>query len=1098
MYRKWGTLALVLLFAPVLLFAQNTGKLAGRVIDKSTGEPLPGATVVLEGTQMGASADENGEYFIIGIPVGTYDVRASFVGYQPVVIRGVEINAGYTRELNFELEPSEVMLEEIVVEYERPLIQKDAIGVPKVVTSEEIQNLPVRGVTEIAGLQGGVVKDEGSGALHIRGGRSEEVVYYVDGVKVTGSIGVPQQAIQEQEMLIGGLPAKYGDALSGVISLTTRTGAPKFYGSLEGITSQALDAYGYNLGSFSLGGPILKQKLSFFTAVEFTSMADRNPRAIPVPQISDNLYKQIQQNPQVLELVNPETGEVRYATLPGSLADSVNLADFRDQLGIPEGFVLGSIAPIPAPATFLEDKFSFEKAKPNYGSKSLNFNGNLTFTPTASIRFRLGANIATRNFDGYSHARVLYNNDRNFKNEQATNRFYGSWTHYLSQSTFYQLNVSFTDFKAYYYDPKFSNDIRDVLFYGDIDHEANVIASRYKTVDFKDVDGDSEIDTIFVRTYRDGLVPNPVGLYSVMSLPGAGRLGYGKTHNRQFYLSANATTQLGIHQIEFGGEYEQRTNRFYAHFSGEAYRLAAFFDDGNPEAGQDRAVDRYDDLDFQAVKRKIWYYGYDYLGLNEVDNQDVDAFVRGENFNMAPWRPVYYAGYVQDKIEYKDIVLNLGVRVDVFDNNTLVPKDEYALVPIIRANSIADRPDNIGPDYAVYFAGDDVVGYRDLDGRFYDVRGQQVNPEDIVLVGKPKVPEGKNPTIASEVFKDYEPQVTVMPRIGVSFPITDQALFFAHYDVLSSRPTENAFDTPYEYSLAAEGTRTVDNPGLKPEKTIEYELGFRQRVGAKAALTISGFYRQIKNKIQLRTVRYGFPNGYTTYRNVDFGTVKGVEFEFDLRRTNNVSLNANYTLQFAQGTGSDSRTTAQIAWRGNYFPDFIFPLDFDQRHTINLTIDYRLGKGEGPVLFGARVFENFGFNLVTQLASGHPYTPLTAPNPIYNAFIASPKGELNSAYMPWRSLINLRLDRKFDLSGKATLTAYLWIQNLLDSDNVLDVYRATGLPDNDGYLDTGEGRDWLTSQAVPESARVHYQFRVRNPFNYGIPRMTRLGVRIDF
>jgi len=62
----------------------------------------------------------------------------------------------------------------------------------------------------------------------------------------------------------------------------------------------------------------------------------------------------------------------------------------------------------------------------------------------------------------------------------------------------------------------------------------------------------------------------------------------------------------------------------------------------------------------------------------------------------------------------------------------------------------------------------------------------------------------------------------------------------------------------------------------------------------------------------------------------------------------------------------------------------------------------------------------------------------------------------------------------------------------------MDVYRATGLPDNDGYLDTGEGRDWLTSQTVPESARVHYQFRVRNPFNYGIPRMTRLGVRIDF
>ncbi len=1093
MYRKWATLALLLLFAPVLAMAQNTGKLAGRVIDKSTGEPLPGASVVLLGTQLGAITDENGQYFIIGIPVGTYDVQASFVGYRPVVVRGVEINAGYTRELNFELEPTTVELEEVVVTYERPLIQKDAIGVPKVVTAEQIQNLPVRGVANVAALQGGVIKDEGSSALYIRGGREQEVVYYVDGVKVIGALGVPQQAIQEQEMLIGGLPAKYGDAMSGVISITTKTGAPRFYGSVEGITSEALDDYGYNLGSFSLGGPIVKNKLTFFVATEYRSNKDRNPRAIPVPQLSDGLLEQIQNNPQVISFLD-ENGNVQWVPLPGDLPAGTSLDDALARMNIPEGWTLNSPTPKYAPETFLEDKFYMANAKPHYKSRNFSLTGNVTFNPTKDIRLRIGGTHAQNYWQSYSQLRVLYNADRFNDNDSRTNRLFAAWTHYLSKSTFYQVNVSFEDYKSWSYDPNFSRNIEDILFYGDIDHPANAVAARYKNYD--------PATGTYVNAFSDGNLPRSTFIYSVQSPPGAVAMSYSKTHNQQFRISANATTQLGLHLLEFGGEYEQRIRRYYINFGkygqGAAY-LAGYYNDGNVEA--EVGVDSYDQLPFSALNEAIWYYGYNYLGTKEVNDQDIEGFVNGTNYNMAPHRPIYYAGYIQDKIEYKDIVLNLGLRVDVFDNNTLVLKDEYALVPIIRVKDIRGQvnvPSNIGDDFAVYYSGDNVVGFRDLDGNFYDINGQRVDPQEIANIARPKIPEGKPRRISPEVFTDYKPQVTVMPRIGVSFPITDQALFFAHYDVLSMRPTENSFDTIYEFNLAAQQTRTIENPNLKPEKTIEYELGFRQRLGARAALTISGFYRQIKNKIQLRTVNYAFPNGYTTYRNVDFGTVKGLEFEFDLRRTANVSLNANYTLQWAKGTGSDSRTTAQIAWRGQYFPDFIFPLDFDQRHTINLTLDYRLGEDQGPEIFGAKVFENFGVNVVTQLASGHPYTPLKGPNPIFNAFILGPKGELNSAYMPWRSLINLRVDRRFKITKSASLTAYLWIQNLLDTDNVLNVYRATGLPDNDGWLETTEGQDWLNNQTVPESAKMHYQYRVRSPFNYGIPRMTRLGFRIDF
>ncbi|MFV1980806.1 MAG: TonB-dependent receptor domain-containing protein, partial [Rhodothermia bacterium] len=568
-------------------------------------------------------------------------------------------------------------------------------------------------------------------------------------------------------------------------------------------------------------------------------------------------------------------------------------------------------------------------------------------------------------------------------------------------------------------------------------------------------------------------------------------------------------------QIEFGGEFEQRTERRYIAFSGRGgiESSARFFNDGDVEAGEGKGVDSWDEIPYSAIKENINYYGYNYLGTQEVNDQNIDTFVEGalgdcndnpgsSKCNAAPYEPVYYAGYVQDKIEYKDLVLNLGLRVDVFDNNTFQLRDRFSMLPIVRAGSVSGSPSNIGSDFAVYFnAGGDVVGYRDLDGNFFDSNGQGAKGADITQRGQPSVPEGVSPTISSAVFEDYSPQTTWMPRIGVSFPVTDQALFFAHYDKTSQRPFEVFHDGINEYFLASQGTQTVNNNGLRPTTTTEYELGFRQRVGARSAFTISGFYKSISNLIQLETIAFGFPNGYTFYGNNDFGTVKGAQFEFDLRRTNNVAFNANYTLQFANGTGSDSRTAAQIAWRGpadgSGFPTSLSPLDFDRRHSINLNLDYRLGKGEGPKIGNTAILQNFGFNLVWSIRSGKPYTRLKGPNPAFNSFILPPAGRLNGNNLAWANLMNARVDYRFDLTKSMNMTAFLWVQNLFDSNNELAIYRATGLANEDGWRSSGEGGDFLSNQEIPANADAAYGVRIRNPFNYGIPRLWRLGLRMN-
>ncbi|HEX7070253.1 MAG TPA: TonB-dependent receptor [Rhodothermales bacterium] len=1121
---------------PALAWAQNTGKLAGVVTDASTGDPLPGANVVLGGTQMGTITDADGNYFILGVPVGTYDVEASFVGYQTQTVTDVEISSGLTREINFALNPG-VELQEVVVEYERPIIQRDAVGASRVVTAEDIQNLPVRGVASIAQLQGGVVGEETSGNLYIRGGREQEVQYYINGVKAIGLTGVPQAAIEEQEMLIGTIPARYGDAMSGIISITTKTGqGSRFFGSLEGITSEALDGYGYNLGSLALGGPILGNKLSFFLSGEYEAIDDETPFAIKTSVLSDAMYDEILSRPQVLEGVNAD-GETVWIPFPSDALDTTTVAfdpglvdeilEAQGAIGGETGVSLVSHTPQYRAATLTAGDFERTQAK-HEPAADWRLAGNLTFRPIQEISLQVGGGYNIANDETYNYLRSLYNRHRFYETDRETWRMYGTWRHYLSNSTFYEVRADYNDDRFWQFPNGFSRDVRDILHYGDFE---GVDANGNPTAAGPDLNAPARAyyqlntDGLYERQFSDQGLPSALGVYDFFSLSGSALGVFDKWHNQQFRLSASATTQVGVHQVEFGGEFEQRTNRRFTMIGG--HLLARYFNDGNTAGvSQDFVVGSYDSLDFDIVSPQLWtevaggYYGYDYLGLNETDSENVDDYFAGTNFDRAPFKPIYYAGYIQDKIEYRDLVLNLGLRVDVFDANQQVLIDPYAFTPIFRVRDVENLDASVAniveDDWAVYYTDGQrdrpIVGYRDLEGNFYDALGNRVrDPDDVLDAGGQVVPN--TAARPSDMFKDYEPQVIFMPRIGLSFPVTDQALFFASYNVTSQRPSEQSYLSPTHYSILATNDQ-LPNTGLLPEVTKQYELGFRQRLGERAALQLSGFFRTQNNKIQIRQLNTSFPDPYGSYFNVDFTTTKGATIEFDLRRTNNVSVNANYTLSFAEGTGSDSETQATIAWRGTYFPDFIAPMAFDQRHSANLVIDYRLGEGEGPEILGGRLLENFGVNVTAQLGSGNPYTRLQPPNdPAYVGTGHTVFGNVNDTNMPWSSLVNLRVDRRFDLSNAASLTAFVWVLNLFDADPVLGVWRTTGLPTDDAFLSREASEAILRNVLVPESYAWHYDAGTDNPGApvtatvanqfagaraFGMPRRVRLGVRLNF
>jgi hypothetical protein len=255
-----------------------------------------------------------------------------------------------------------------------------------------------------------------------------------------------------------------------------------------------------------------------------------------------------------------------------------------------------------------------------------------------------------------------------------------------------------------------------------------------------------------------------------------------------------------------------------------------------------------------------------------------------------------------------------------------------------------------------------------------------------------------------------------------------------------------------------------------------------------------------------------YPGTYTTYGNRDFGTVKGLTVSYDLRRTGNIRLNANYTLQFADGTGSDANSSLSLVNSGQPNLQTIFPLDYDRRHTFNFVVDYRYGKGSaynGPkTKKGYEIFQNTGVNLTTNIGSGTPYSRQQLVTGESSGGIGNSglEGTLNGSRKPWTFTTDFQIDRNFDLAfgkeeGKKTmanLTVYFRITNLFNTVNVLNVYRGTGNPDDDGFLQSAQFQPFFQQQLDERSFRDMYALGVNNPFNLGLPRTIRLGVKFDF
>jgi hypothetical protein len=392
--------ALLCFFASPLFAQSGVGKLSGKVTDSDTREPLIGANVIIVNTDLGAATNVDGEYFILNIPPGTYDVRFSYVGYAPRTVQEVRIVAGITYELNVEMS-TDFTLPEIVVQ-DRKFFEEKSTNTVKVFDSEEIGRLPVKGVEKLASLQAGVVISEGSGGasgnatINVRGGRGGEVLYIVDGVPqndiYTGAnySQVSNSAIEQISFQIGGYEAKYGQAQSGIVNVTTKSGDPTYAFFADVLSSTFTDDYGYNLYTANLSGPIIPgiNSHTIFLSAERGWFADQDPRAIPVSFNSNVQY----------------TSDVKPHTASGIW---------------------------------------------RYTART---NHNL-----GKVQVRLGANINERDFRGYVHTYAKNNPEHNPRINRTNASFSGKISHNLSNNSFWNLNLGYRNYSntqgdGYWYD----------------------------------------------------------------------------------------------------------------------------------------------------------------------------------------------------------------------------------------------------------------------------------------------------------------------------------------------------------------------------------------------------------------------------------------------------------------------------------------------------------------------------------------------------------------------------------------------------------------------------------------------------------------------
>ncbi|MEP7146925.1 MAG: TonB-dependent receptor, partial [bacterium] len=492
---------------------------------------------------------------------------------------------------------------------------------------------------------------------------------------------------------------------------------------------------------------------------------------------------------------------------------------------------------------------------PGYSLQRWSGNGKINFdfqslNQKVPVQLKMGTNISDTKRRRYIGSYLLNNSANNPEIIENNKQYYAKINHQLSSKTFYEVQFNYFNVNSVEENPFFKDDF---LSYGSRSNGSNITLDKYN------------------QFAKEGRVAN----------------NFEKSATSYIEGSLNLTTQLKRNEIKFGGSYKYHTIRHY-------------------QVAPLRSI-LYKNIQDRDSLKTIYnnnlnsdYYGYNFDNTAEVE----DGFDGAKH-------PIIAAMYLQDKVEFKDFTLNVGLRWDYLNANSWRIKDLTNLV------------------------------------RF----GDPTKFDD------------------ADITNETDATSTISPRIGFSFPVTNNTIFHAQYGKFIQLPQLDNLYIGKDYlafwANIGGFAATFGNPNLKPEKTTAYEIGVKQQVGDRLSMDLTAYYKETEDLIGIKKFPQ-LPNALQVYENQDYGTLRGVDLSFDLRRTNRLALNLSYSLSYASGTGSDPDAAFTAAWLGTRQPKLTSPLDYDQRHTGLVNLDYRFGKTDVPKGFLGKVLSQFGVNLLYQ------------------------------------------------------------------------------------------------------------------------------------
>jgi len=702
-------LALILLLATTTIYAQTRpGSLRGTITDAQNGETVPFANVVIKdqggAVVAGGASDLDGKYNINPVSAGTYIVEVSFTGYATITTTDFIITPNTPTVQNFKMQVESEALQEVTIVYEAPII--DPTKSSKITTSEDIVNMAVRDITSVAAQAAGVTVNA-NGGTNIRGARDEGTVYFIDGVKVRGSANIPQAAIAQTEVITGGLPAQYGDAVGGVISTTTKGPSSQYFGTAEILSSTPfnwkafgdgpIDPQNYNLAAFTLGGPIPVWKdengnprMGFLLSAEYQYMDDTRPSIVPYTEVNEDTLKSLQERP---------------ITIDSSGSGYINRAELVDDRSLSNVYT-----------------------RKNGFNSELRLNGNIQLKPTKNTTLTVGGRWVFSDDKRNTFSNHIFNSDNNLDQRNS------DWSTYLRfqqqfandpestsniKNAFYTLQVDYSQANNLIHNENHGENFFEYGHVGNFDIQgapvyqwgtdtvtgvagyryvndqdtavrftpgtSNPVLSNYMSTYYDLAASNPGVDVSDFSSLVSSQAPpvngqNPLSVYnnlwgnlgSVQSVSANGVTGanYFKSRESQFRVTASTSFDVKNHSIIVGAEYEQRNVRAFALDATGLWSQARLFqnapnaelDFSNPNLVEDafgfyqdtinynRAYSSQDASAFaENIRRALGMDPYSPEVIN-IDNLDpsvfsIDMFSPDEMINPNGTRYLHYYGY---------------------------------------------------------------------------------------------------------------------------------------------------------------------------------------------------------------------------------------------------------------------------------------------------------------------------------------------------------------------------------------------------------------------------------------------------------------------